>query len=262
MSTNSGSSANNDEPRKVASGYGSVSREEAQALIEQGAEIVLTEAAYRYKDLKEYAEEGHWTWKILGSIAGLAILTVSVFSFISNFFRLSPVGALLDIYLAAFGALACLLEFKHLSMTWEFRAIVHREALFLYRPYGRAAFYFFVGLLEIANGGLLGVIVGAYTVCVGVIIYVASRAALSSLEAMRGTFKSEKDVASYFALYDVEGKGALDGPELAKLCKALGSTQSLNELEAALMVLDHNADGLVSYEEFLAWWNGRDDHIV
>eukprot|EP01032_Pedospumella_encystans_P008822 gene8822-10434_t len=259
----SANNATSNEPHKVAAGnYGSVSREEARALIEQGADVVLTEAAFRYKELKEYAEEGHWTWKVLGFIAGLFILTVSVFSFIANFFRLSPLGALLDIYLIAFGILACLLEFKNVSMTWEFRTVMRREALFLYRPHGRAAFYFFVGLLEIANGGLLGFIVGIYTICVGVMIYVASRAALSSLEAMRATFKSEKDVASYFALYDVDGKGALDGPELAKLCKALGSTQSLNELEASLMVLDHNADGLVSYEEFLAWWNGRDDHIV
>lgn len=260
MSKSSNSST--ELPKVAAGNYGSVPSSEARLLLERTVDVALTEAAYKYKELKEYAEEGNWTWRVGGFIAGLSITTVSVFSFIANFFTLSPLGALMDVYLIAFGLLACALEFKHVAMTAEFRAAMHREALFLYRPYGRAAFYFFVGLLEVANGGLLGFIVGAYTICVGVIIYVASRAALASLEIMRGTMKSEKDVASYFALYDVDGTGSLDGPEMAKLCKALGSSATLNELESALMVLDHDADGKVSYEEFLAWWQGRDDHIV
>lgn len=242
--------------------YGSIGTDEARLMANKAGEIAITEAKLRYEQLRVYAEEGEWTWKLAGFLAGLLIVATSALSLLSHFFGLSWFSALIDIYLILFGSIACVLEYKDALLTAQFRTILKREALFIYRPYGRAAFYFFVGLLMVGNGGLLGILVGAFTILVGVIIFTASRTALASMEQMRGRMTSEKDVATQFAVFDADKSGGLDPSELAKMCKALGCAQSLNELEAVLCLLDKDSDGKVSYEEFLDWWRGREDHFV
>lgn len=243
-------------------GYGSLSTEETKAAAVAAGKVIMTEAAVKYEELKLYAEEGQWTWKIAGFFAGLLIVVSASFSFISHFFGLSPFAALMDMYMVLFGSLACVLEYKDVLLTANARAVIRKEALFLYRPYGRAAFYFFVGLLQIAQGGILGCLVGLYTTIVGIIIYSASKNALRALDTVRASLKTETEVAAQFARFDIDNNGCLDSAELAKLCQALGATQSLNELESALFVLDKNSDGKVSYEEFLDWWSGRSDNMV
>lgn len=243
-------------------GYGSIATEENKAAAMAAGKVLMTEAVAKYEELKLYAEEGQWTWKVAGFFAGLLIVSSSLFSIISHFFDLSPFAVLMDIYMMMFGSVACALEYKDVLLTASARSYIRREALFLYRPYGRAAFYFFVGLLQIAQGGVIGTVVGLYTTIVGIIIYSASKKALLTLETVRTSLKTEREVAAQFARFDTDNNGCLDASELAKLCQALGATQSLNELESALFILDVNADGKISYEEFLDWWSGRADNMV
>lgn len=222
----------------------------------------LAEAKVRLQELRTYAEDGQWTWKLAGFFAGLAIVITSSLSLLSHFFGLSWFSAMLDVYAIMFGAVACALEYKDVLMTASARTFIRREALFLYRPYGRAAFYFFMGLLIVAKGGVLNLMVGVYAMAVGVIVFISSRSALSFLDRIRGSMKTEREVAVKFAEFDADHSGGLDSGELARLCQALGAPQSLNELEAALFILDKDADGKISYEEFLSWWQGREDNVV
>jgi len=53
--------------------------------------------------------------------------------------------------------------------------------------------------------------------------------------------------------------GSLDSSELAALVASLGTTLTLNELEAALLLLDRNDDGKITFEEFLSWYEGKED---
>ena len=45
---------------------------------------------------------------------------------------------------------------------------------------------------------------------------------------------------------------------MCKLCASLGSTLNHHELEAALILLDENQDGVISLEEFIHYWQNRD----
>lgn len=242
--------------------YGSITAEEAQRIAASVGNVAVAEAKVKMQELKAYAEEGPWTWKLAGFFAGLLIIVSSSLSLLSHFFGLSWFSAMLDVYSIAFGAIACTLEYKDYLLTANARAVLRREALFLSRPYGRAAFYFFIGLLILAKGGILNMIIGIYTMAVGVIIFVASRAAIDSLEKLRSSMKTEREVALKFAEFDVDHSGGLDSTELARLCQSLGAPQSLNELEVALFILDKDADGKISYEEFLGWWQGRENSAV
>lgn len=79
---------------------------------------------------------------------------------------------------------------------------------------------------------------------------------------MKGQMKSKQEVIAKFKQFDADNSGTLDSAELAKLTAALGSSLSLNELESALFILDTSGDGKVSLEEFLAWWEGKEDDTI
>jgi len=132
----------------------------------------------------------------------------------------------------------------------------------LYRPYGRAAVYFFVGVLMISDSGLLGKLVGLYLAAVGGIIFYSSREAVKQLNFAKGTMQNEQEVIAKFREFDQDRSGALDSKELALLCKALGAKMTMNELESALFILDKDANGKIELEEFLAFWKARDVDMV
>lgn len=156
-------------------------------------------------ELKKYAEEGQWTWKVAAFIAGLLIMTVSFLSLLSNLFGLSPIRLVLSLYIFAFGAITCILEYKDKLLTTKFIHILRREALFITRPYGRAGYYIFVGLLVSCQGGFLSFFIGLYTLVVGLIIFQSSRQAMSSLRELRTT--DDEEISRKFREFDKDNSG-------------------------------------------------------
>jgi Ca2+-binding EF-hand superfamily protein len=67
---------------------------------------------------------------------------------------------------------------------------------------------------------------------------------------------NEKELEATFKRFDIDNTGTLDSAELASLCQSLGSPLTLNELESAILVLDVNGDGKITYGEFLKWYVG------
>lgn len=239
--------------------YGAVSVDDAKSFLDKHGKEVISFSRSKLLELKKYADEGEWTWKIAGFIAGTGIVAVSVLGFLSDFFGFSPVNAILDVYLILCGAMLAMLEYKHHFFTQKYLDSLRREALFLYRPYGRAAIYFFIGVLMMSYSGLFGKIVGLYTAIVGGVVFYSSRAAVKHLESIRAEMRDEQEVTIKFRDFDKDNSGTLDTRELAALCRSLGSTLTLNELESALLILDQNGDGKINLQEFLSYWKNRDD---
>lgn len=146
-------------------------------------------------------------------------------------------------------------------MTQKYLDLIRREALFLYRPYGRAAFYFFIGILVISQNSFfsLGFFVGAYTATIGAVVFVASRSALQHAAAMRSAQLDQSVIKEKFNKADKDHSGTLDSSELAVLCADMGTTLSRNELESALFALDKDGSGNITYDEFVAWYYGKED---
>jgi hypothetical protein len=241
------------------SAYGSVIANEAKSFLDAHGQEIYGYSQQQFAAMKKYAEDGNWTWKIAGLGASIGIVVISVLSFMSHFLGFAPFSAVIDVYLIAIGLALGILEYKSQVFTESYLKTLKKEALFLYRPYGRAAVYFFVGILFVAYSGLFGKILGLYTTAVGVIVYISSKNAFAQLEGLKGTMKTETEVIAKFNEFDKDRSGALDTQELAALCKALGSPLSMNELESALFILDKNNDGKIELKEFLAFWHGRDD---
>lgn len=210
-------------------------------------------------EAKKYVEEGDWTWRIAGLCAGGALVFVNLTSVIGNFFTLSLVTAVLNAYLILFGLLMMILEYKNVFLTDKYLRIIKREALFLYRPQGRAAMYFFLGSLETVLGGLLGYIVGFFTMFVGAYVYYSSRQAFLALKDLKSGKYTVDEIKAKFKQEDADNSGYLDSTELASLCDHMGHKLNRHELESALFLLDNNRDGKITLEEFLEWWGDHED---
>ena len=218
---------------------------------------VTAMATEQLMKMKKVVEDGESTWKYLGFLAGCMIMAVSALGALSALFGLGIISLLLYVYVFCAGAILACLEFKDALIPVKYKEMIRREALFLYRPYGRAAFYMGVGLIMINMGGFLTLLVGLYTTAVGAYIYYGSTQALKSLNDMKKD-QAPTDLKAMFDRADKNHDGVLDTSELAVVCAELGTTLSKNELESALFMLDKNGDGKISFEEFQAWWGVND----
>jgi EF-hand domain len=193
--------------------------------------------------------------------------------------QLVPCSYLYLIYIVC-SVLSVCMEYKDQMLTAKYIDLIRREAHFLTTPYGtvnffagaqclrnfssapyqcnsayvntlircytlplagRAAFYFFVGVLMVCKGGILDFVAGLFLAVIGVIIYHSSRKSYAALEAIRGQRHSEAELRARFRAYDTNKNGQLDS----------------KELETALFLLDKDGNGEVSEEEFLNWYLGR-----
>ena len=140
--------------------YGSLNATEAEAFVKYGGKRILDYSRKEIQELRKYAEEGHWSWSALGSIAGILITLNGLLGFVDSITDLSPILAVLNIYVFFFGILLVILERKDFSFTKDIQKLIKSEALFLYRPYGRGTLYIFLGALVACKGNLFNLILG------------------------------------------------------------------------------------------------------
>lgn len=212
----------------------------------------------QFNNLKKYAEEGDWTWRILGLFAGLGMIGAGAVNLL--FSILNPFGMLLAAYIIIFGIIAVALEYKDVVLPQSWIDSLKREAKFVYRPYGRAVLYIFWGILLISEQSCFlwsYPIVGLYTTAIGGLVgYYASQAqkALNNIKAAK---YDDYQIRSRFNTADKDKTGSLSIKELATMVKSMGSTLSENELEAAIGLIDKDLSNKITLDEFLAWYHDR-----
>jgi len=221
---------------KVQTAYGSLDVEETKA-------NVLAFGSTKLLELKKIAEEGDVNWKRAGSIAAGLIIWVSIFNFFYHLSSLSPFTAVEDVYMLAGGVVAAMLEIKPSFIPDHYFAKLKKEALFLYKPYGKAGFYIAIGVMLACEStfSLTG-LVGLFTTFVGVIIFIGSRAAEKAHEEMRAqnAQADEAEITKRFHAADKGRTGKLESKEIFALCQSLGTSLTKSELEGALLAMDND----------------------
>jgi len=83
-----------------------------------------------------------------------------------------------------------------------------------------------------------------------------AQAVMNAIIANKGNFDDicENQVTPAFEKFDKDGSGAIDRDELAQLSKELGHELNEEQLEAALVDLDLNKDGVIDMDEFKRWY--------
>lgn len=210
-------------------------------------------------ELKAYVDNGDWSWKLAGFTVGLSLSIMSFYAFISHLFGFAWFLAVTDLYLFSFGLVACILEYKEYVLTQQYIDVIRKEALFLYRPYGRAAFYSLVGLIKLGESDIISEIIGLYAFVIGIVIFIVSKNARDTLIKLKHSISTDEELLIKFRKYDIDDSGYLDRSEISALCRDLGTPLSLNQLEVVILTMDKTPDGKISYEEFLEWWTDKNN---
>eukprot|EP01134_Creolimax_fragrantissima_P002870 CFRG2870T1 len=215
-------------------------------------------AGTQFKKVLTAVERGNFATWALAIISALLMIFTSFFEIWINVLTLSPITALTYCYCFFFGFVILSLEASPKLMPKSFVAYVRSDALFLTRLHGRAFFYLFVGTLMVAHWHWLQIISGGLLMFTALVMMVTGGVANKKLNNLKREMNDADAVRQKFYQHDLDGNGALDTKEVAALCASLGTVLSRVELESALMLLDANRDGMVSYEEFYNWWIARE----
>lgn len=65
---------------------------------------------------------------------------------------------------------------------------------------------------------------------------------------------SQAEVKEIFGHYDRDNSGVIEAKEFARILEALGMELEEHELKVALLDVDHDGDGRISWDEFVDWW--------
>src|SRR2546430_16167385 len=64
-----------------------------------------------------------------------------------------------------------------------------------------------------------------------------------------------QEVREIFSHYDRDKNGAIELPEFARICEAAGMAMEEDELATGYAIVDTDADGKISWDEFVGWWS-------
>lgn len=62
------------------------------------------------------------------------------------------------------------------------------------------------------------------------------------------------EIRETFSHFDKDGNGVIDVVEFTSLLDALDADLTEEQVQAGLETLDENHNGVIDYDEFLAWW--------
>jgi len=88
---------------------------------------------------------------------------------------------------------------------------------------------------------------------------IVGRSTSKKLEALKKGKYSDSTLRAEFREADVDAKGALTMAQFKNLIHSLGLDLNRREVEAAFLQLDPDSNGLVTVDQFLAWWSDTDN---
>ena len=182
--------------------YGSLANQ--QDLIQAGTKSALF-ANEKFLELQHYANEGHWSWKVLGCIVCGGLVLDGIINIFSSFLSFNLYQLLLFVFTTAFGIIGLALESKVNMFTNSGLMYLKREAHFLFRPWGRALYYFFIGLFLLTQSGPMVYVLGIGCCVVGIILYYSSVVAVRSLNALHSTHFTIGMYSMLYILWNVVG---------------------------------------------------------
>jgi hypothetical protein len=206
-------------------------------------------------ELRNQAQDGDQSLRVLGLMGGLATIVIGVLELITRFLRLDIVGALIDLYVIILGVIVVVLEGKNMFLSETFVERIHKYALFLKFLWGRGSLYFVCGTLQLYQIDLLNLVVGAYMCFVGGLYIVVGQRTATKLKSLRKSIYSDHILQTMYCNADIDGDG-LDLTQFRGLCNSLGLDLTRRETEAAFSHIQRsNSSKKLSFQDFQAWWN-------
>ena len=217
-----------------------------------------TVAQSRWGELRDQARTGDYSLRLLGLVAGAALVATSVLGFLPHLLFLQLGRAVTDVFLFGVGIAAVVLESRQVGLPDRLREGLYTYALFLKFVWGRGCLYAISGCLLMGQGhDLLRLVVGAFVLLVGGLYLFVGRQTAQKLQHLRGSL-SEQTLRTKFQEANREGNGALTKDEFASLTASLGMALNRRELEAAFLHVSQDS-GSIAFDRFRSWWAAPDE---
>jgi len=181
---------------------------------------------------------------------------------------LSPFQYILNAYILVFSFILVVFEFpKEFPLLERLRNWFEKWLKAFARLVGRGLFYIFLGSIVLTGYGVLGWIMGAVLIIVGIISIFIGVMLSKRLEDMRKDLQTKfgtdfDRIQDQFRRFDSDGDGFIDSTEFGGMCSALGLHMTPTERDYALNLLDKDRNGVIDIYEFSAWFNSRNKEFV
>jgi len=211
--------------------------------------------------IKDRLERGPAWLKMACGVICAAAFCCDLVSLLSEMVTLHPFQMINTSYAAAFALLGVALELQQAFFV-GIRRWLNVWMKLLNRTWGKGVFYILTAGLHLSAHSTVGYVLGVLLLICGVAAIGISRSASGKLSQLHAQIVKEHTqdlvyVRQVFNRMDTDNTGHLSSAELASACKELGSEFHPNELVAIFDYLDADFDGKLSYEEFEAFWTGK-----
>ena len=246
-----------DQAKTVGAGLG-FSNLAREAMTNENLEQVSKVAAERVEEIRTSLMNGTTPVRVLALIGGVAVAFFAGTGILGALFSFQWDSVIIEIYTFFFGLTMVILESQFVNLPENFMEKLYKYCLFLKFIWGRGVLYLITGNLQMAQGGILNLIVGLYVMFVGILYIFVGRSAAKKLSDMKHSIFSEAALQAKFKNADKDKSGAISMEEFHELVKGLDLDMTKREIEGIFFHLDTNDDGKLTYEEFSSWWNDFD----
>jgi len=220
----------------------------------------------RIKESVQNTMVGQFSLRAVSLLCGIAYATSGAISLLQEFDSAkNMIRIFIDAAICVSGLLVVALEARAVLFGCSIMEVVTREFKLLSRVWGRGLFYMFLATLALSKFDLThlaNILVGFILLAVGVFnLVVGGKAEMEMMKVGVGDLDPAR-MREEFTKADSDANGVLDSAELPQLMKALGLEMSREHMEVALLHMDLNGDGVISWREFLEWSQGSELDIA
>ena len=233
----------------------------SKVLTTENAQVAGTFAKEKFEELRKQASDGDYSIRLFALLGGLLLVFLSATQFVGKILTLHIFGALIEVYTFLLGIMVLILEGKGQIPFFPARlaGTLQKYAMILRFVWGRGALYFVAGTLQLSQMGLFDLIAGGFMTFVGIVYIVVGKKAQSKMQELKKSAISESNLKARFHEADSKNSGKLDMTSFRALTLTMGLDLNRREIETAFIIIDKDDDGLISYSEFVMWWNAVDE---
>ena len=157
---------------------------------------------------RQFFEENEFKWRILCTIAGVAMGAITVENMINDLeqFEMFEMGC--RFCLACFCIVLVMLEW-HEYLPNYFSVVIQEEVHILYTAYGRSGFYTLTGLLTLCSKRTINWAIGLLGVGVGAYVFLSAKYVDNELHNLLDARHIEDQTKRIFAEFDKNGVSLL-----------------------------------------------------
>eukprot|EP00070_Physeter_catodon_P015662 XP_023973806.1 uncharacterized protein LOC112063131 [Physeter catodon] len=245
--------------------------EHAKAVTRRGYEKSRQFVINQYTRFKQDPKRGPRVLTFVSVVSCFVLIPALAFDIITLALTLSPLDVLADIYAIVGCVLVLLAEYARISSGFGIRSVLHFYFQFIEFTAGRGVAQMYIASLCVSLKDLLNLfkfVPGLFLLLCGVLNVMWGLYAAVKLNSMMAKLKEYDDenfesktmvqkldlLDRKFELLDKRGDGLLTIEDLSEGIKEMNLLLTVTELRAVFDALDTDHDGVVTKDDFEAWW--------